>query len=86
MASAVPSEPPPSATEDLPLDLDIWTEILDRLDAPDISHLARASKAASYLVSLTPDVRRSALMCAGEGRCRRMAVVDAEVSLAPRDG
>jgi hypothetical protein len=36
---------------DLPLDIDIWTEVLDQLEAPDISRLSRSSKKAAALVS-----------------------------------
>ncbi|GHJ87000.1 hypothetical protein NliqN6_3402 [Naganishia liquefaciens] len=36
---------------DLPLDIDIWTEVLDQLDAPDISRLSRSSKKAAALVN-----------------------------------
>ena len=39
---------------DLPLDIDIWTEVLDQLDAPDISRLSRSSKKAAALVSHFP--------------------------------
>lgn len=42
---------PPPQNDDLPLDLDIWTEVLDRLDAPDIAHLSESSRSASYFVS-----------------------------------
>lgn len=43
-----------SKENDLPLDIDIWTEVLEQLDAPDISHLARSSKKAAALVSRFP--------------------------------
>lgn len=42
---------PTPPNDDLPLDIDIWTEVLDQLDAPDIAHLAESSKRASHLVS-----------------------------------
>lgn len=39
---------------DLPLDIDVWTEVLEQLDAPDISRLSRSSKRAAALVSRFP--------------------------------
>jgi hypothetical protein len=46
-----PADTPTPSNDDLPLDLDIWTEVLDQLDAPDIAHLAEASRSTLQLVS-----------------------------------